>query len=147
MESAGQGKHKSIANCAGTGRGPEQGQDENQAKFKMGVGMKIMSSADNTSNKNFTTMTVKDIRGHLDKIPVTGFDVMCGCSVQEGETRVQKEVDEELRGQHRSDRERDERAEENSEHKTSESRTSSVYQTVVIANITGQLRVTFEYVQ
>ena len=37
--------------------------------------------------------------------------------------------------------------EENSEHKTSESRASWVYQTVVIANITGQLRVTFEYVQ
>ena len=37
-----------------------------------------------------------------------------------GEARVQKEVDEELRGQHRSDRERDGRAEEYSEHKTSE---------------------------
>ena len=46
--------------------------------------MKITSCADNTNDKNFTTMTVKDIRGHLDKIPATGFDVMCGCSVQEG---------------------------------------------------------------
>ena len=109
--------------------------------------MKITSCADNTNDKNVTTMTVKDIRGHLYKIPATGFDVMCGCSVQEGEVRVQKEADEQLRGQHRSDRERDGRAEENSEHKTSESRASSVYQTVVIANITGQLRVTFEYVQ
>ena len=52
--------------------------------FKMSVGMKITSSADNTNNKNLTTMTVKDIRGRLDKIPATGFDVMCGCSVQEG---------------------------------------------------------------
>ena len=61
-----------------------QEQDENQTKFKMNVGMKITSSADNTSNKNLSTMTVKDIRGRLDKIPATGFDVMCGCSVQEG---------------------------------------------------------------
>ena len=39
------------------------------------------------------------------------------------------------------------RTEENSEYKTSESRASWVYQTVVIANITRQLRVMFEYVQ
>ena len=64
-----------------------------------------------------------------------------------GEIRVQKEVDEELRGQRWSDRERDGRTEENSEYKTSESRASWVYQTVVIANITRQLRVMFEYVQ
>ena len=49
----------------------------------MSVGMKITSCADNTSDKNFTTMTVKDIRGRLDKILVTVSDAMCGCSVQE----------------------------------------------------------------
>ena len=37
--------------------------------------------------------------------------------------------------------------EENSEYKTSESRAAWVYQTVAIANITGQLQVMFEYVQ
>ena len=63
---------------ASTGRGPEQGQDENQNKFKMSVGMKITSCANNTNNEYLTTMTVKDIRGRLDKIPETGFDVMCG---------------------------------------------------------------------
>ena len=67
-----------------------QGQDENKTKFKMNVGMKITSCADNTSNKNLTTMTVKDIRGHLDKILATGFDVMCGCSVQEGKLVFRK---------------------------------------------------------
>ena len=80
-------KHKSIANCRhrdGTGRGPEQGQDENQAKFKKSVGTDVTRCADNTSNKNLTTMPVKDIRGRLDKILATGSDVMCGCSVQEG---------------------------------------------------------------
>ena len=89
-------KHKSTA---GTGRGPEQGQDENQNKFKMSVGMKIASCANNTNDKNFTTMTVNDIRSRLDKILATGFDVMCGCSVQEGKLVFRKEVDEELRGQ------------------------------------------------
>ena len=98
----------------------------------MSVGMKITSSADNTSDKNFPTMTVKDIRCRMDKIPATGSDVMCGCSVQEGRARVQKEVDEELRGQRQSDRERDGRAEEYSEHKTSESRASWVCQAVVL---------------
>ena len=44
----------------------------------MSVGMKITSSADNTSNEYLTTMTVKDIRECLDKIPETGFGVMCG---------------------------------------------------------------------
>ena len=53
-------------------------QNKNQNKFKMSVGMKITSSADNTSNEYLTTMTVKDIRECLDKIPETGFDVMCG---------------------------------------------------------------------
>ena len=70
-------------------------------------------------------MTVKDIRGRLDRILATGSDVMRGSSVQKGRL-------EELRGQHRSDRERDGRAEENSEHKTRESRASWVCQTVVL---------------
>ena len=57
--------------------------------------MKITSCADNTSNKNLTTMTVKDIRGRLDRIPATGSDVMCGVLRAGGEARVQKQVDEE----------------------------------------------------
>ena len=52
--------------------------------------MKITSCADNTRNKNLTTMTVKDIRGRLDKILATGSDVMCGCSVQEGKLVFRK---------------------------------------------------------
>ena len=84
-----------------------------QKKTQEHCQLQAQDEVQNTNDKNLTTMTVKDIRGRLDKIPTTGFDVMCGCSVQEGKTRVQK-VDEELRGQHRSDRERDGRAEENS---------------------------------
>ena len=77
-------------------------------------------------------MTVKDIRGRLDKTLATGSDVMCGVPRAGGEVHVQKEVDDELRGQHRIDRERDGRAEEYSEHKTSESRASWVCQAVVL---------------
>ena len=64
-------KHKNIVNEV-------QAQDEDQNQFKMSVGMKITSSADNTSNEYLTTMTVKDIRECLNKIPETGFGVMCG---------------------------------------------------------------------
>ena len=97
-----------------------QRQDENQTKLKINVDMKITSSANNTSIKNLATM--KDIRSHLDKILATGFDVMCGSSVQEGKFVFRKEVDEDFRKQRRSHRERDRRSEENSEHKISESR-------------------------
>ena len=50
----------------------KQVQDEDQAKFKMSVGMKIMSCADNMSNKNPTTMTVKDNQRPLGQDPSDG---------------------------------------------------------------------------
>ena len=71
-------KHKNIVKLQAQDEVPEQGQDENQNQFKMSVGMKITSCANNTSNEYLTTMTVKDIRECLNKIPETGFGVMCG---------------------------------------------------------------------
>ena len=67
--------HKSIANC-------RHSQDE--AKSKMSVSMDVMSCADNTGDKDLATMTVKGISVRLDRILVTGSDVMRGCSVKEG---------------------------------------------------------------
>ena len=39
--------------------------------------MGVMNCADNTGDKNLAIMTVKGIGGRLNKIPETGFDVMC----------------------------------------------------------------------
>ena len=52
--------------------------------------MNVTSCADNTSVKNPATMTVKDIRGRLDRILATGSDVMCRCSVKEGKLVLRK---------------------------------------------------------
>ena len=37
-------------------------------------------------------MTVKGIRGRLNKIPETGFDVMCMCFVKKGKLELRKKV-------------------------------------------------------
>ena len=66
---------KSIANCR---HRTKQVQDEDQAKFKMSVGIDVTSCADNTNNKNLDTVTVKDIRGRLDRILATGSGVIRG---------------------------------------------------------------------
>ena len=55
--------------------------------------MRVMNRADNTSDKNPTTMTMKGIRGRLVRILATGSDVMCGCSVAGGEACAQEEGD------------------------------------------------------
>ena len=54
--------------------------------------MRVMNRADNTSDKNPTTMTMKGIRGRLVRILATGSDVMCGCSEQEGKLVLRKKV-------------------------------------------------------
>ena len=54
--------------------------------------MRVMNHADNTSDKNPTTMTMKGIRGRLVRILATGSDVMCGCSEQEGKLVLRKKV-------------------------------------------------------
>ena len=54
--------------------------------------MSVMSCADNTGDKNFAIMTVKGIGGCLNKIPATGFDVMCLCFVKKGKLVLRKKV-------------------------------------------------------
>ena len=54
--------------------------------------MRVMKRADNTSDKNPTTMTIKGIRGRLVSFLATGSDVMCGCSVQEEKLVLRKKM-------------------------------------------------------
>ena len=54
--------------------------------------MGVMNCADNTGDKNLAIMTVKGIGGHLNKIPATGQDVMCMCSVKKGKPVLRKKV-------------------------------------------------------
>ena len=54
--------------------------------------MGVMNCADNTGDKNLAIMTVKSIGGHLNKIPATGLDVMCMCSVKKGKLVLRKKV-------------------------------------------------------
>ena len=78
---------KSKANGRhGTSQDKVQDKDQDENKFKMSVGMDVINCADNTSDKNPTTMTMKGIRGRLNRILATGSDVMCGCSVKEGKS-------------------------------------------------------------
>ena len=87
---------KSRANCRHekskansrheTSQDKVQDKDQDENKFKMSVGMDVINCADNTSDKNPTTMTMKGIRGRLNRILATGSDVMCGCSVKEGKS-------------------------------------------------------------
>ena len=82
---------KSKANCRhGTSQYKVQDKDQDENKFKMSVGMDVINCADNTSDKKPTTMTMKGIRGRLNRILATGSDVMCGCSVKEGKLVLRK---------------------------------------------------------
>ena len=51
-----------------------------------------MNCADNKGDKNLAIMTVKGIGGRLNKVPETGFDVMCMCSVKKGKPVLKKKV-------------------------------------------------------
>ena len=76
---------KSIANCRqGLGQDEVQDKDQDEVKFEMSVGMGVMNCGDNTGDKNLAIMNVKSIGGRLNKIPETGFDVVCMCFVKKG---------------------------------------------------------------
>ena len=53
--------------------------------------MGVMNCADNTGDKNLAIMTVK-ASGRLNKIPETGFDVMCMCFVKKSKLVLTKKV-------------------------------------------------------
>ena len=55
-----------------TGQDKVYSKDQDEVKFKVNVGMNVKSCADNTSDRNPATMTVKDIRGRLDRILAMG---------------------------------------------------------------------------
>ena len=80
---------KSIANCR---RGLGQDEDQDEAKFKISVGMSVMNCTDNTDAKNPSIMTVKGIGGRLNKITVTRFDVKCVFFVKKGKPVLRKKV-------------------------------------------------------
>ena len=76
------------------GQDEVQDKDHDEAKFKISVGMSVMNCANNTDAKNIAIMTVKGIRGCLNKITVTRLDVMCvlreegqPCAQEEGDVR------------------------------------------------------------
>ena len=69
-----------------------QDKDQDEVKFKMSVGMGVMNCADNKGDKNFAIMTVKGIGGRLNKITVTGLDVMCMCFAKKGKPVLRKKV-------------------------------------------------------
>ena len=127
--------------------------------------MRVMNRADNTSDKNPTTMTMKGIRGRLVRILATGSDVMCGCSEQEGKLVLRKKVMSVVVISQRKPRNwKDDfyisiyfennvgvavnvKGDEGfGDHENSKSRTSRMRQTAVL-HATEQLQVTIEYVQ
>ena len=70
-----------------------QDKDQDEAKFKLNVGMGVMNCADNTGDKNLAIMTVKGIGGRLNKITATRIDVMCFVLREEGQACAQEEGD------------------------------------------------------
>ena len=54
--------------------------------------MGVLNCADNTGDKNLAIITVKGIGGRLNKIPETGFDVMCMCFVKKGNLVLRKKA-------------------------------------------------------
>ena len=83
----------------------------------MSASMGVVNCADNTGDKNLAIMTVIGIGDRLNKIPATGFDVMCMCSMKKSKPVLRKKVmsavvicqrkSRLLRGQRWSDRERE----------------------------------------
>ena len=69
-----------------------QDKDQDEAKFKMSVGMDVTNCADNMEDKYLAIMTVKGIGGRLNKITVTKLDVMCMCFVKKGKPVLRKKV-------------------------------------------------------
>ena len=70
----------------------DQDEDQDEATFKMSVGMSVMNCADNTDAKNLSKMTLKGIEGRLNKITVTRFDVMCVRFVKKVKPVLRKKV-------------------------------------------------------
>ena len=52
---------------AGKDQDEVQDKDQDEAKFKMSVGMGVMNCADNTGDKNLAIMTVKGIGGRPNR--------------------------------------------------------------------------------
>ena len=69
-----------------------QDKDQEEAKFKMSVGVGVMNCVDNTDAKNLSIMTVKGSGGRLNKITLTRLDVMCVCFVKKGNPVLRNKV-------------------------------------------------------